>query len=98
MSMFATISRASGNAYGYPQCCIDKFCQQTPEVLQRQGAPTREDKLRFKAAQINGKFTGFVPCYAHAVQIIQGKIKLEDLIEKTKRTVPLPFPFDWSLK
>lgn len=82
----------SGRAFGYPECCIREFGNQPPELL-RNKKPTKDDKRRYKAGCINGKFTGFIPCSEHAKQIVQGKIKLEDLIDYGKRDLFLPkFP------
>jgi hypothetical protein len=92
---FVKRSTESGKAYGYPSCCIEKFVSQTPSYLQS-NRPTDADKLRFKTACINGKFSGFVPCDNHAKQIFKGEITLEQLIDTKTRSVALPFPLDWS--
>lgn len=89
-------SSFSGIQYGYPQCCIDEFIKCTPSEMSRRN-PTQEEKIRLKASMINGKYTGFIPCILHAKQIISGKTTVENLINYKKRTVPLPFPHDWSL-
>jgi hypothetical protein len=81
-----------GELLGYPECCIREFCQQPPIILQSTAA-SEDDKIRYQAACINGKFTGFIPCIAHARQIVNGKIRLQDLIDLTKRDNRLPeFP------
>lgn len=53
-----------GKDLGYPDCCIKEFCNQPPKLMK--GKPTKDDIRRFKAAHINGEYTGFVPCKAHA--------------------------------
>lgn len=69
-----------GKKLGYPQCCIDAFCAQPPQVLQA-SKPTEDDKLRYKVSILNGKATGFIPCIDHAKQIASGKITLQSLIK-----------------
>ncbi len=78
-----------GKMLGYPDCCIKEFCQQPPQLMK--GKPTKDDKRRYKAAHLEGEFTGFIPCKKHAKQIVMQKIKLEDLIKS--RTVEIPFPY-----
>lgn len=92
---FISTSKESGKAYGYPECCIDAFCKQTPGALGNK-KPDANDRLRYAMGHVNGKFSGFVPCLHHARQIMLGKIKLQDLIKN--RTVRMPFPFDWSMR
>lgn len=83
------INEPSGKAFGYPDCCIKAFGDQPPELMT--GNPTKEDKQRYRAACINGEFTGFIPCIEHAKQILQGKITLESLIKNRRKDLP-PFP------
>lgn len=80
-----------GEEFGYPECCIHAFCQQPPQLMQ--GQPSQQDIMRYKAGCINGKFTGFIPCEAHARQILSGKVMLESLIRN--RTIKTPFPY-WN--
>lgn len=63
----------NGNYYGYPPCCIESFVQNFLQHCQT-------DK-QVKA----GKYTGFIPCVKHAEEILEGKIKLEDLILSTRK-------------
>lgn len=79
-----------GKALGYPQCCIDEFCQLTPAMMRTQ-SPTEKDQIRMEASHVNGFYTGFIPCYEHARQIMYGKIKLEELIDNRSLSLP-PFP------
>lgn len=79
-----------GKALGYPDCCIAAFCSQPPELLNHTG-PSADDRLRLKAAYVNGKYTGFIPCTEHAVQILSGKITLASLVQKREPQFP-PFP------
>ncbi len=82
-----------GKQLGYPSCCITEFCNQPPEFLKTH-SPTKDDITRYDAAYINGEFTGFFPCIAHAKQIIAGKITLKSLIDTQKRDKELvEFPF-----
>lgn len=78
-----------GKALGYPDCCIKEFCEQPPQLMK--GNPTKDDKRRYKAACVNGVFSGFIPCKKHAKEITTGKLKLESLIKN--REVEIPFPF-----
>lgn len=88
----------SGEKYGYPKCCVDAFISQPPSKINSRKKPSPGDVLRFKMGHIDGKFSGFVPCLAHAKMIEANQVTLEELIEKEKRTVRLPFPYDWSHK
>ena len=80
-----------GKDLGYPECCIKEFCDQPPAVLER-SKPSKDDMRRYKAGCIDDNFSGFIPCKAHAKQIIAGKITLESLI-KDRDTSFSPFPF-----
>lgn len=80
-----------GKKLGYPQCCIDEFCDQPPEYL-RKHDPTFTDSLRYQASKIDDKFTGFIPCVKHAKMILEEEIKLEELIEFRDPSYP-PFPY-----
>jgi len=79
-----------GKRLGYPQCCIDAFCKQPPELMAVTPV-TKTDKRRFKAAHINGTFTGFIPCGELAEKILRGEINLADLIKDRDTGYP-PFP------
>lgn len=79
-----------GVQLGYPQCCIDEFCVQSPRYLKANSAKPK-DFLRYKAAHLNGVFTGFIPCYKHAALILENQIRLQDLIQKRDKNFP-PFP------
>ena len=80
-----------GKELGYPDCCIKEFCDQPPALLRNATGPTQDDKRRYEAGCINGKFTGFIPCVFHAREIIMGKITLDSLI-KNRNTNFNPFP------
>lgn len=79
-----------GKDLGFPQCCINEFCAQPPQVLKRTKL-TAADYARYDASLIDGKQTGFFPCAAHAKQILSGEIKLADLIQNRNSQLP-PFP------
>lgn len=68
----------TGKYYGYPKCCIDAFANNFDSITDDQ--------------KIAGKGTGFIPCPQHTEMILDGKIKLEDLIKN--RAHKHPFPFD----
>lgn len=80
----------AGELFGYPKCCIDEFCEQSPEKM-KGTKPTENDIMRYKAAHINGGWTGFIPCIKHAKMILNKQIKLSDLIKKRHEDMP-PFP------
>lgn len=79
-----------GRELGYPQCCINEFCAQPPLVLKTSGT-SLSDEERLKAAHLNGKYTGFIPCKRHAQLILDKKITLESLITD-RNTIYPPFP------
>lgn len=85
------INAPMGKQLGYPDCCIKEFCDQPPEWLKKQGAPSKVDLRRFRAGHINGQFTGFIPCAFHAKEIVTGKITLASLIKDRDIFLPL-FP------
>jgi len=80
-----------GKDLGYPECCINEFCSQPPVCFKYVKA-SDNDRRRYKAACIDGKFTGFIPCTSHAMQILRGQITLASLIENRNPLLP-PFPF-----
>lgn len=55
-----------GRHYGYPQCCIESFCNET--VTRRQ--------------RIAGNKSGFIPCKHHTKLILSGRITVQSLIRK----------------
>lgn len=79
-----------GRSLGYPECCVQEFCDQPPELMQAT-IPTKSDRLRFKAAHVNGEYTGFIPCKEHAKQVLSGEITLQSLIKNRDEKFP-PFP------
>lgn len=76
-----------GHGLGYPECCIKAFCNQPPQLLEILGV-NDNDRLRYKAACIDGKFTGFIPCTIHAKEILSGKITLVSLLKNRKSHFP----------
>lgn len=87
-----------GILLGYPQCCIDEFCTQSPRYLKSNKANPK-DFLRYKAAHLNGKYTGFIPCYKHALQVLEGQTQLADLIkDRDKNFLPFPLAFPIELE
>lgn len=70
-----------GKRYGYPQCCIDSFINESsPE------ARTENQKL------VSLLQTGFIPCEHHANLLVKGEISLISLISH-ERDLSLPkFP------
>lgn len=73
-----------GKELGYPECCIQAFCDQPPQLLKIRGT-NNDDRLRYKSGCIDGKFTGLIPCITHAKQILKGEITLDSLVNKEKR-------------
>lgn len=85
-----------GKELGYPDCCIKAFGMDSPEYMKAKSIfpidiDGKKDQLRLKHAHINGKFTGFIPCWNCTMKIMNGKIKLGDLIENRNPKFP-PFP------
>lgn len=70
--------REAGREYGYPECCIEAFVMMA-------GVKDASDERRRA-----GEHTGFIPCQAHALEVLAGK-PLASLILPT-RTVNKPFP------
>lgn len=81
-----------GIELGYPKCCVHEFCKDNPDALEILSPKELEiDQIRLKAANIDGEYTGFIPCAYHANEIVNGRTKLTDLI--TDRNPILPeFP------
>lgn len=66
----------NGRLLGYPECCIASFCN---------GKRTKEQD------EIAAGMKGFIPCPEHAKQIVNGEIKIEDLIKGRDPEIP-PYP------
>lgn len=49
------INQPLGKRLGYPDCCIQEFCDQPPELL-KVSKFTKEDNLRYRASFINGVY------------------------------------------
>lgn len=81
------INAPVGKKLGYPDCCIQQFCDQPPELLKLTSV-NENDRLRYDAACINGEYSGFIPCIRHAKQIMAGEITLESLIKNRDADMP----------
>ena len=64
---------------GYPKCCAKGFVFDRPF-----------EKYQLEAANLNGKPTGFIPCRSCATKILNGEIKITDLIKNRKISAPFP--------
>jgi hypothetical protein len=93
---FLKSAKESGEKYGYPECCIKAFLSQPPSHFKNNVANAK-DRLRFSMSYVDEKYTGFIPCYAHAYLIRRKLVTLESLITG-KQEVPEKFPNDWTLK
>ena len=71
--------KEKGKYYGYPQCCIDAFCDRIDLNI----TPAQEQVIDNH---------GFIPCHDHALMIISGKATLESLIEN--RQCIYDYPMD----
>lgn len=80
-----------GSELGYPKCCIDAFCNQPPKLIELIGT-TYFDERRYKAAHIDGKYSGFFPCYNHAEEVLNLDVKLDDLITNRNEKAFGKFP------
>jgi hypothetical protein len=71
--------KEKGKYYGYPQCCIDAFCNRLDLNL----TPAQEQVLDNH---------GFIPCHEHALMVVKGEVTLESLIEN--RECQYDYPMD----
>lgn len=58
--------RENGKYFGYPQCCIDSFCNQYALTSEQEDAIDNH---------------GFIPCHKHAIMILENKTTLKELIK-----------------
>jgi len=65
----------TGKYYGYPDCCIKSFCER--------------NNYDYNQNKVHNSF-GFIPCPKCAKRIINGEIKLNDLIKNRKCKTPFP--------
>lgn len=70
-------TKKMGRLLGYPQCCVDEFMN-----------PRRSNRQALAAQD-----TGFIPCLAHAKEVLRGDIQLKDLIKSRHPHLP-PFPVE----
>lgn len=90
------INEPVGKLLGYPQCCIKEFCNQPPGSLENlDPVETYKIHLRWKASHIGPYYSGFIPCYAHALEILTGHTELKDLIQNRSAAIK-PFPIEWG--
>jgi hypothetical protein len=68
----------NGHFYGYPECCIQEFV----EPFQKGKSGKWWDRSQ---VQIDARKHGFIPCKAHAEEILQGRIRIEQLIQPTRK-------------
>jgi hypothetical protein len=87
----------SGKKYGFPECCIKEFISITPSQMEHRH-PNNKEILRVKMSYVQDYYTGFIPCFKHAMDIKKGLIKLGDLINKSKRISRKHFPFGNEFK
>lgn len=75
--MSSDIMKKQGKAFGYPKCCIEQFISDVEQLH------TDGEDSRIPARKIIGALTeGFVPCTTHAMKLMTGEIRLEELIKK----------------
>lgn len=73
----------TGKALGYPQCCIDWFCQ---DVI---------NKLDVNQKKIANKGFGFIPCADHARLIVEKGVSIESIIVgRSDEHKPYPNAFE----
>lgn len=77
--------RKAGKYFGYPSCCIDN-------VIDR---ASRGFVMTLNQKKVN-KNTGFVPCRKCSKKIVDGEIKIQDLIKN--RICKSKFPHEGPLK
>lgn len=74
-----------GEYLGYPKCCIDEFINDNKDG--RFAAHYRKQNGELPI-EIQG--VGFIPCRKHTKMIVEGKIKIQNLINNRK--CPVAFP------
>ncbi len=72
----------AGEFFGFPRCCVDEFKIKEAKHF----FPWRPGEKEMVADR------GFRPCDKHYKEIIDGKLKLEDLIQNRICSLPFPFP------
>ena len=77
-----------GRYFGYPECCIDYFNTRGKLIKNKQTCNDITSSVSCNK--------GFIPCINCATQIVDGKIKLEDLI--TNRECETAFPNDDGIR
>lgn len=75
----------AGKYFGYPSCCIDNVIDRAKKGW----------KMTADQKKVN-KNTGFVPCKMCSKKIVNGEIKIEDLIKN--RICKSKFPHEGPMK
>lgn len=70
---------SNGMYFGFPPCCIFSFM-----FVKVKNRTKNQNKVH--------KFFGFIPCSECSDRIVNGEIKLEDLISKKLRQCEFTFP------
>lgn len=73
---------SNGYYYGYPTCCIHDWVFRVILVEHK----IKESPEQYRA----GECSGFLPCPAHAKQVLEKTVKLKDLILVTRQS---PYEF-----
>ncbi len=70
-----------GKFYGYPECCIEAFLESFGKHNQS------------KARYIASRIIGYVPCALCADKILEGTVRVEDLVSEvnSRRSCAKPF-------
>ena len=71
--------KQNGKYFGYPQCCIDAFCNRVGVEL----TPEQNSVIDNH---------GFIPCQHHAIMILQKRTTLKELI--SNRECQYDYPMD----
>ena len=71
-------SRLFGKYYGYPDCCIDQWINDSPYANGKPGNKITE--LQEEVYQMGSKDYGFYPCDKCCLKIIRGQITIDQLI------------------
>ncbi len=70
--------KEKGRYYGYPECCIYSFYSRRNEhgnlISHTERSPAQQAAAKH----------GFIPCESHAQDILEGKMRIEDLILHTR--------------
>lgn len=75
----------TGKYFGYPTCCIQEGIGRIAGIIPRELTFNQS-----KTSEINGEYSGLIPCRKCADNLAKNNLDVSKLI--TKRKCPIPFP------